>query len=359
MPRHLPENEAGVLIEVTGRTIGGQALLLPQPNPRRFNEIIVGVLGRALEVSPIELCAAVFTANHHHLLLVAHEQQDVSRFMHHAAGNLTKEVNRVRGRRGPMWERRYSSIVVSSEPEAQWSRLKYLVSHSVKEGLCRSPFDWPGVHCARSLVSGEPLEGYWFNRTKEWAARNRGLNFGYYDYATRYQVDLAPLPAFRGLSDAEYRRKAAGLVREIEEEYAEVRDGNPVAGVEKILRQDPFRAPTRAPKRSPRPLFHFKSREARDELWEELKAFLTRYVVASDVLRSPRQRPSVASLFPVGCYPPALAFTGSVAPPRPVPPPTRQLEVAKTKVVTRGPIPVVRPPARLWGVEPLARGHPM
>ena len=128
MPRHLPENKTGVLTEVTGRTIGGQALLLPRPNPQRFNEIIVGVLGRALAVSPVELCGAVFAANHFHLLLVAHEQQDVSRFMHHAAGNLTKEVNRVRGRRGPMWDRRYTGIVVSPEPEAQWSRLKYLVS---------------------------------------------------------------------------------------------------------------------------------------------------------------------------------------------------------------------------------------
>ena len=262
MARHLPENKAGVLTEITGRTIGAQALLLPQPNPHRFNEIVVGVLGRALEVSPVELCGAVFTANHYHLLLVAHEQQDVSRFMHHAAGNLSKEVNRVRGRRGPLWERRYSGIVVSSEPEEQWSRLKYLISHSVKEGLCVRPYDWPGVHCARSLVTGEPLEGYWFNRTKEWAARNRGLNFGYYDFATRYEVGFAPLPAFRGLSHEEYQAKVDGLVREIEQQYAEARDGNPVAGVKKILSQDPFRAPTRVTKRSPRPLFHFMSREA-------------------------------------------------------------------------------------------------
>ena len=70
MARHLPENKAGLLVEITGRTIGAQALLLPQPNPHRFNEIVVGVLGRALEVSPVELCGAVFTANHYHMLIV-------------------------------------------------------------------------------------------------------------------------------------------------------------------------------------------------------------------------------------------------------------------------------------------------
>ncbi len=73
--------------------------------------------------------------------------------------------------RGSFWERRYDGIVVSDEPEAQWRRLKYL-SHSVKEGLCESPVEWPGVHAARALTHDEPLEGYWFNRSKEWAAQN-------------------------------------------------------------------------------------------------------------------------------------------------------------------------------------------
>jgi hypothetical protein len=45
--------------------------------------------------------------------------------------------------------------------------LRYLLSHSVKEGLCESPFDWPGVECAKALVHGEKLEGVWFNRSKE------------------------------------------------------------------------------------------------------------------------------------------------------------------------------------------------
>ncbi|MEN8162115.1 MAG: hypothetical protein ABFS41_18745, partial [Myxococcota bacterium] len=87
-----------------------------------------------------------------------------------------------------MWARRYDGIVVSDEPEAQWARLKYLLSNSVKEGLCESPFDWPGVHSAKALVTGEKLEGVWFNRTKEWAARQCGKEYGYYDFATRYRV---------------------------------------------------------------------------------------------------------------------------------------------------------------------------
>jgi len=79
LPGFIPGNEDGVLVEVTGRTIGAQALMVPAPEPRRFNEIVVGVMGRAQEVSPLELSAAVFTANHYHLLAVVHEQQELSR----------------------------------------------------------------------------------------------------------------------------------------------------------------------------------------------------------------------------------------------------------------------------------------
>ncbi len=52
LPGFIPENDDRTLMEVTSRTIGAQSLLVPAPEPRRFNEIVVGVMGRALEVSP-------------------------------------------------------------------------------------------------------------------------------------------------------------------------------------------------------------------------------------------------------------------------------------------------------------------
>ena len=41
---------------------------------------------------------------------------------------------------------------------------------------------------ARPLVEGGFLEGHWYNRTKEWAARQRGEKYDLYDYATKYRV---------------------------------------------------------------------------------------------------------------------------------------------------------------------------
>ncbi len=364
-PRFLPENRDGALVEITCRTIGARALLTPEPEPRCFNEAVLGVFGRALEVSPLELCGVVVLANHLHALAVVHEQQELSRFMQHLGANLSKEVGgRLRDWRGAFWERRYDGIVVSDEPEAQWARLRYLLSNSVKEGLVESPLKWPGVHAARALVHGEPLEGYWFNRTKEWAARHRGLNYGRYDFATRYLIDFAPLPAFRHLSPEAYQEKVAELVCEIEEEGELARAGNPVAGVEKILGQDPYEPPTLRTKRSTKPSFHVKSREARAELRAEFDAFVAQYCAASEELLSDRKLASTRG-FPHGSYPPALAFVGDPPPPCPPPPPTRPLIVVDSEVVERGEIPAVEVPASvLWSPRLVpyrvarARGQP-
>ena len=366
--RFIPETKDGVLVEVTSRVIGARAMLVPSPNPHRFNEVVVGVMGRALEVSPLDLCGAVVLANHAHWLVVVKRQQQLSRFMQHLAGNLSKEIGgRLRKWQGSFWERRYDGIVVSDEPEAQWARLKYLLANSVKEGLCKSPLDWPGVHAARALVHGEPLEGYWFNRRKEWAARNRGKEVGTYDFATRYLVDFAQLPAFRHLTAEQYQDKIAGLVREIEEEGEKRRDGNPVAGVEKILGQNPYEPPTRQTRRSPRPQFHVASKQARDDLRAEYAEFLVQYLEASAALRGGNLK--AASWFPDGCYPPALPFTGEPPLPRPPSPPTRQITILESGAVERTEVPVVRIPATFAvadprtlrkpsPVDPRARGQP-
>ena len=151
-PRFLPEDEDGVLVEITCRAIGGRALLTPAPNPRRFNEVVVGVLGRALEVSPLELCGLVVLGTHLHALAVVHDQQSLSRFMHHVGCNLSKEVGgRIRQWRGSFWERRYDGIVVSDEPGEQWKRLKYLMSNSVvMQERLDAAMDFCGV--AESMV---------------------------------------------------------------------------------------------------------------------------------------------------------------------------------------------------------------
>ncbi len=224
------------------------------------------------------------------------------------------------------------------------------LSNSVKEGLCESPLDWPGVHAARALVHGEPLEGYWFHRTKQWAARNRGLEVGPYDFATRYLIHFAQLPAFRHLSPEAYQNKIAELIREIEEEGEAKRDGAAVAGREKILSQNPNEPPTRKTKSSPKSWFHYASKEAGDALWSERSGYQSQHQIASEALLGGNLQ--AAAWFPEGCYPSALPFVGPPAPKRPPSPPTRRLILetvdaeddeagGKVRIIERGEIPVV------------------
>lgn len=351
--RFIPENQDGVLVEVSCRTIRALALMRPS---RRLREITIGVLGRALEISPLEVCALSCLSNHYHALLVVHDQQQLTRFMHHFQSNLAREVGRHVGWFGPVWSRRYDAMVVTDEPQAQWSRLKYVLSNSVKEGLVESPLEWTGAHSAGALVHGEPMEGYWWNRTKIWAAERRREEIGTYDYATRYQVEHAPLPCFRHLSVDAYRDKVAELIWEIEAEGREARGERPVLGIEAAMRQDPFEAPTLKAKRSPRRQFYGESRERLRDLHEEFEAFMAQFEIASEELRSGNLE--AASWFPEGSFPPALPFVGERPLPRPPVPPTARRTMTDSGRIEVGEVPTVLIAARPSADPPRARGQP-
>jgi hypothetical protein len=83
-----------------------------------------------------------------------------------------------------LWSRRYQAIVVSDEPEAQVTRLRYMLSQGVKEGLVAHPAEWPGASSVKALLEDSPIEGLWFDRTKEYFARRRKEDFGRLQYAT-------------------------------------------------------------------------------------------------------------------------------------------------------------------------------
>src|SRR4051812_35320051 len=97
----------------------------------------------------------------------------LAQFVGYFNSNLAREVARLTGWTGKIWERRYQAIVISDEEETQVARLRYVLSHGVKENLVARLREWPGLHCVRQIVDGEPLTGTWFDRTQEHAARRR------------------------------------------------------------------------------------------------------------------------------------------------------------------------------------------
>lgn len=162
MARPLRFLPPGSLVEVTGRTVHGRFLLRPY---RAVNDLVIGVIGRAQKKYGMKIHAMVFLSSHWHGLLSPESPQQLAAFVDFVAGNIAREVGKLHDWREKFWARRYRSIVVSHEEEAQVARLAYTLGQGVREGLVERPQQWPGVHCAQALLDGSPLEGTWFDRT--------------------------------------------------------------------------------------------------------------------------------------------------------------------------------------------------
>jgi len=294
--------EGGALVEVTCRTIHSRFLLRPGPV---LNEIVIGVLGRAQRKYPTRVCGYVLASNHLHLALDVDNAHQLCCFMRYVNSNLARKVGGLVGWRDKIWSRRYQAIVVSPEEAAQVGRLRYIFSHGVKENLVERVDQWPGVHCAHSLLTGAPAVGYWFNQTQEYAARRRGEKFDRMKYATREILVLSPLPCWKHLSDEVRRQLVVEMIADIEAEAALRRQhsGCQVLGVSAVRGQHPFDRPAR-PKKSPAPLFHAASKLVRQELWAAYAWFVAAFRDASAKLRSGDR----LARFPAGSFPPALPF---------------------------------------------------
>jgi REP element-mobilizing transposase RayT len=299
--RYVPQE--GTLVEVTCRTLHSRLLMRPSPE---VCEIVVGVLGRAQELYPVTVCGVVCLSNHYHLLLVVPDAHRLSQFMLYVNSNLARELGRLIGWREKFWSRRYQAIVVSDEEAAQVDRLRYLLSHGCKERLVSKVREWPGVHCARALLDGTPLTGYWFNRTRESAARIRGENPERLAYATPHELRLSPLPCWRHLAPEEIRQRVTALVQEIEEEAARDcrRRGVVPLGVRAILAQSPHARPENT-KRSSAPPFHAATKVAREAGRQAYAAFVLAFREGAEKLRRGTEH---WRGFPDGCFPPAPSF---------------------------------------------------
>ncbi len=293
---------AGSLVEVTCRTVQGRLLLRPSPILR---DLTLGILARAARLYPVEIHAFAFLSNHFHILLSVSDAQRLAAFMGYLNSNLAREAGRLIRWREKFWGRRYQAILVSNEEGSQVARLRYVLSHGAKEGLVRSPRDWPGAHSASYLLSGDPVRGRWINHTLEYMAGRKGIQLQPEDFVEEESLELAPIPCWARIGSEQYRARVAEIVEDIETDAdLRARDtGKPVAGRAFVLRQDPHFEPNRVEK-GPAPLVHTVSRQIRKEFREAYALFLAAFRRASEQLRAGE----VGALFPRGSFPPALPF---------------------------------------------------
>lgn len=298
--RFIPPNS---LVEVTCRTLQSRLLLRPSP---ALSEIIVGIVGRAQRRYAMQIHAFVFLSNHYHLLVTARSARQLAAFMGYVNSNLAREAGRLQGWRQKFWGRRYQAIVVSDEDRSQVARLEYVLAHGAKEGLVLSPKHWPGVHCVHALLDPTRVSvGTWFDRSAEFRARLKGMEFGARTFASVESVALTPIPAWEGLSVEERRRRAAEIVERIEHEAKERHreTSRQPLGRAQILRQRPDDQPVRS-KRSPAPLIHAATKAARSAWCVAYRAFVAAYRRASEAFRNGL----TSAAFPDHCFLPPPGF---------------------------------------------------
>lgn len=142
MPRPYRCAEPGIYHFSTTRCIEERFYLRPDP---QLNAAFGYWLARSLEQHPgITLHGAVAMSNHLHLETYD-KTGSLSDFYCYFLGNLAKAVNRLRGRSGPLFGRRFDDGGRILDAEAAVERLAYLINNPVKAGLVARHRDWPGV----------------------------------------------------------------------------------------------------------------------------------------------------------------------------------------------------------------------
>jgi hypothetical protein len=304
-----------VVYEFSARTIQGRFLLRPGPEA---NELILGVLGRALDLFPaVRLHAIAFLSNHYHGLASSDDPELLSAFRGYLNSNLARELGRLHQWSGPFWGQR-SHVAPVLDDAAMVERLHYVLSQGTKEGLVASPREVPWVSSLPAML-GAPLEGVWFARNAEYEDRRAGRLYERYTHATRYPVPIAPLPCWANLSEAERASKIESLVARIEKEgrLRRAATGRGVLGVAAILAEEPH-AGTGKLRRSPAPLCH----TTEPSRWLAYRRFIRSVVAdfraAAAALKeraargwraiTARDRPPRVPDFPPGTFPPRLPF---------------------------------------------------
>jgi len=144
----------------------------------------------------------------------------------------------------------------------------------------------------------------WFNWTKRWSKRGseeQAVGEGRFaeEWAEPVELEVAPLPCWKGLGEEQRQRAVRGLMEQVEVE-ARLRD-KPVLGVSAVRAQHPHTRPEHL-KRSPRPLGHASTRQALRELREQYRSFVAAFREAAARWR----QGDFLAPFPLFSFPPRV-----------------------------------------------------
>jgi REP element-mobilizing transposase RayT len=283
---------------ITSRTLQSRFLLAPSA---KTNELIGGILARAVRQCEVELFAYVFTSNHFHAMVRAPSAVAMSKFMQQLQSNIAVKVGRLVDWRGRFFARRYSAEPIVDD-EAQVQRLVYILSHGVKEGLVSEVRKWPGLSSVRALLNGgASTVQRWRNWTRRWKMETEeSIKVGRFADECPSELEslkLTPLPAWRGLSAAKRAAMVSQLIAQIDAD-APNKIGMSAA---QIVAQDPHHRPQRT-KHSPRPQVHASTMPLWLEAVQRYRVILAAFRVASRQWLSGH----FDAVFPAHCFRPPV-----------------------------------------------------
>jgi REP element-mobilizing transposase RayT len=287
--RHAPDT----YYLVTARCHQARFFLRPDS---ALNESVLEWLARTQQRYPdVHIHAVCVMSNHLHILL--HDTcGELASWASHFFGNLARSVNRVRERRGVVFERRYAAEPVLDDV-ALLDRLVYVVTNPAAAGLCERTRQWPGVALWAAGEQPEQREVSWIDRGRYRRARHRAKKRGQAPpdpegFRISSTLVLCSLGAYRVGEAIEARERELAAERE--------GSGRPAMTRDEVLAQDWHAAPRRA-KRSPRPICHTSDRTLRQAFLRGFREFVEVFRQGSAKWRAG----CLDAVFPPWSYPPS------------------------------------------------------
>lgn len=269
----------------------------------RFAKGLVGsALARAQQNSGVQIFAFTSLSNHFHMVIRT-PRKNASEFIRDFKSVVARSINRITGRRGPLWARR-ADIQPILDDSAACGRVAYCINNPRKARLVKDPETWPGLNLAFGIADTDEIPFEYFD-TEAWqkARCPRDLN----DFFTTATLSLSPLPACKGSDREAYASDIRSwLSQQLKEEEGQESDkalsspNTQVLGLEAII-EAAFEQRPKHPNTSRRP-YCFGSPDKCREHYEEMSNLIAIHEDRSQQFLNGNRNVK----FPSGTYPPPI-----------------------------------------------------
>ena len=298
-----------MLYHVMSKTADGRFFLTPKPGIR---SLCAGVVGKAQERYPwVRLYAYAFMSNHVHFMLSG-TSADIANFMAFVKREVSRRIGIKYSIKGPKWKSRYTSTALPTA-QSREQCLKYILAQGVKENLVAHPFDWPGLHCAKALCTGQQEQGQWLDSTaynrkrREQSRRPIPSKVRKANYYLKVGIRLSPLPHWVGFSKTETQTRVNEFIDSVVQKAREKRrkTRSRVVGLKKVVQASIYQRVT-----PPNPPW-WQQRSRQITAWAKSKAaetleYLKIYYEFQEAFRlaSHRLKHNLKAKFPRGSWMP-------------------------------------------------------